>query len=135
MESNGLIRFTRNLGKCYIYEFPLTFDADSDEETMDDEDREASEEEDGDSSQENGEEASEEEVGEVFEDPHEPQNFLLAWLLVYFFERREYQIMYSEDPTSQPIGFAAPDEPYVESCYTAFLCETKWANISALSNE
>ncbi|CAH0016644.1 unnamed protein product [Clonostachys rhizophaga] len=118
MEPNGVIRFTGNLGKCDIHGNSLTF-GDLDEEIMDGEDGEASEEEDG----------------EVSEDPHEPHTFLLAWFLNFFFERHEYQIMYGEDPTSQPIGFAAPDEPYFGSCYTAFLCETEWDNISALSNE
>lgn len=110
METTGVVRFTGNLGKCDIHEDSLTFD-DSDEEKMDDKD------------------------GEASEDPHRSYTSLLAWFLAFISARHEYQIMYGEDPTSQPIGFAVPDEPHVGSCYTAFLCETEWASISTLSNE
>uniref|UniRef100_A0A0B7JTU5 Heterokaryon incompatibility domain-containing protein n=1 Tax=Bionectria ochroleuca TaxID=29856 RepID=A0A0B7JTU5_BIOOC len=134
MEPNEVIRFTGNLGKCDIHEDFLTFD-DSDREASEEEDREASEEEDGEASEEEDGEASEEEDGEVLEDPHELYASLLAWFLDDFCEGHEYQIMYGEDPTSQPIGFAVTDEPYVGSCYTAFLWEIEWDTISALSNE
>ncbi|CAG9973910.1 unnamed protein product [Clonostachys byssicola] len=106
-----------------------------DGEAYEEEDGEASDEEDGEASDEEDGEASEEDVGEEFEDPHKRYTSLLAWLLVSFFKRREYQIMNGKDPTPQPIGFAAPDQPYVGNCYTAFLCETEWDSISDLSNE
>ncbi|CAH0054891.1 unnamed protein product [Clonostachys solani] len=117
VEANGGIRFTGNLGKCDIREHHLTF-VDMDEEIMDDEDREIFEEEDG----------------EVFEDDHKPYKSLLDWLLYHLLSRYDLQTMHGQNPTSQPIGFAAPDELYSGSCSIAFLCETEWGAINALAN-
>ncbi|VUC22596.1 unnamed protein product [Clonostachys rosea] len=109
MEQNGVLRFTGNLGKCDLHEKPPRFGHW------------------GVKKLEYEEEALEDHDGGAFEE-HE---VVLAWLFSQLFERLEWQIIHGQDPTSQPIGFAATDEPYVGSCSTAFLCEAEWERIGA----